>query len=112
MGFRSKALALLLVVLTLVGTNNVWHAPDDDHDGALIAHDHSAHHARFRGPAAAAAPAQHCAFCHWLTALRIASPARVTVALALTCVEPLPPDAAPCARTVDLLLVAPRPPPA
>src|SRR5438105_6796918 len=102
-----KLLALLLVALTLVGTNSAWHAQDDDHDGVVFAHDHSAHHARFRGSAPSTAPAQHCALCHWLMALRVASPARVTVALAPASVEPLPPAAAPRTGTVALLLVAP-----
>lgn len=71
---RSKALALLFILLTLVGTNNTWHAPDDNDDVPMsLWHDHGAHSARFAAPAPVAAPV-HCAICHWLAAFRAAAP--------------------------------------
>src|SRR5437870_5399616 len=80
---RSRPLALLLVLLMLAGTNSAWHAPDDDDDALPVRHDHSAHRMRSHTPTSTTPPT-HCALCHWLTALRIASPARVTIAFALT----------------------------
>lgn len=65
---RSKVLAYLFIVLTLLGPTGSWHAFEKDPDFAgPVAHDHSQHHARFRGAAPSTAP-EHCAFCHWLRA--------------------------------------------
>jgi hypothetical protein len=68
---RSRMVAIVLAVLTFLGTSGSWHADADDPDCAidLIAHSHSAHHARLGTPAGPVSPV-HCAICHWLQAFR------------------------------------------
>lgn len=68
---RSRPLAVVLIVLTMLGTTATWHAPDDpDCYPGFMLHDHAAHHARLAAPVAATAP-EHCAICHWLQTFRI-----------------------------------------
>ena len=109
---RSKSLALLFILFTLVGTTSAWHAPDDDNDGAVVSwrHDHQAHDARFRGPRSPG-PA-HCAICHWLASFRTASAQHVSIppALASVALAVVAPARRP--RTTDILLQrSPRAPP-
>jgi len=67
---RSRALALLLALLTAAGTSGSWHVGGDDPDCEFLsAHDHRAHHESFRAADHAIPPA-HCAICHWLQAFR------------------------------------------
>lgn len=68
---RSRPLAVILIVLTMLGTTATWHTPDDpDCFSGIVLHDHSAHHARFGAPAPSDGP-EHCAICHWLQSFRI-----------------------------------------
>jgi hypothetical protein len=91
---RSRALALLLVVLTTAGTSGSWHLATDDPDCDLTsAHDHRAHNESFNTSKDATAPA-HCAICHWLQAFRSGEVDRAGV--------PLAADVA----TTDLLLLS------
>ena len=67
---RSRALALLLALLTVVGTSGSWHVASDDPDcDTVAAHDHRAHHESIAAESHANPPA-HCAICHWLQAFR------------------------------------------
>jgi hypothetical protein len=71
-GFRSKPLVVLSMVLVLAGALGGWHAPDDNDDFAP-AHHHADHNARFATPIAPTSP-EHCVFCHWLRALGNGAP--------------------------------------
>ena len=72
--FRSKLVAVLLVLLTFSGAAGSWHEPDDhDGDSGFLLHDHSAHHERLGTPTPAATPS-HCALCHWLRAFGTGAP--------------------------------------
>jgi hypothetical protein len=74
LGFRSKPLAALSIVLVLAGSLGGWHAPDDrDEHAARAMHQHADHNARFATPTQPTAP-EHCVFCHWLRALGNGAP--------------------------------------
>lgn len=74
LGFRSKPLAALSIVLVLASALGGWHAPDDRDDYAAPAvHHHSDHDARFSTQTEPTAP-EHCAFCHWLRAMGNGAP--------------------------------------
>jgi hypothetical protein len=72
---RSRLVAGILVLLTVLGSTGVWHtAGDDDVDFVTATgHDHSAHRERLSGATPAEMPA-HCAICHWLHGFRTDSP--------------------------------------
>jgi hypothetical protein len=77
---RSRLLAWVLVVLTVLGSSGSWHVDTDDPDfAASVPHDHSHHHERFDRPSTTSAP-EHCAICHWLQAFRSDSAAQTRVA--------------------------------
>jgi hypothetical protein len=68
---RSRVVACVLVLFTLMGTTGAWHVEGDDPDCAAVAlHDHSAHHERLSAARPTQAPS-HCAICHWLQGFRI-----------------------------------------
>jgi hypothetical protein len=72
-GFRSKPLAALSIVLVLAGALGGWHAPDDNDEYAVpVVHQHADHDARFAAPQPTAP--EHCLFCHWLRALGTGAP--------------------------------------
>lgn len=74
LGFRSKPLVALSIVLVLTGALSGWHAPDDsDGYAALAAHQHTDHDARFTTQTQPTAP-EHCVFCHWLRTLGNGAP--------------------------------------
>ena len=74
LGFRSKPLIALSIVLVLAGALGGWHAPDDNDDYAsAVAHQHADHDARFGTATQPTAP-EHCAFCHWVRALGNGAP--------------------------------------
>ena len=74
LGFRSKPLIALSIVLVLAGALGGWHAPDDTDDfAAPAAHHHADHNARFAAPTQPITP-EHCVFCHWLRALGNGAP--------------------------------------
>lgn len=82
LGFRSKPLAALSIVLVLASAMGGWHAPDDSDDYAAPAvHKHADHNARFAAPLETAAP-DHCVFCHWLRALGNGAPVATQVVAA------------------------------
>lgn len=63
---RSRLVACVLTVFTVMGTTGAWHAAGDDPDCAPQAvHDHTAHHERLAKATPVQAPT-HCAICHWL----------------------------------------------
>lgn len=72
---RSRLVAGILVLFTVVGSTGIWHtAGDDDVDFVTAAgHDHSEHRERLSGATPAGMPA-HCAICHWLHGFRTDSP--------------------------------------
>jgi hypothetical protein len=73
LGFRSKPLVALSIVLVLTGSLGSWHAPDDsDQYAPLAAHQHADHDARFAAPTQP--EPEHCVFCHWLRALGSGAP--------------------------------------
>lgn len=75
MGFRSKPLVALSIVLVLAGSLGAWHAPDDrDEHAALAVHQHTDHDARFTSQTQPTAP-EHCVFCHWFRGLGNGAPA-------------------------------------
>jgi hypothetical protein len=110
---RSRPLAVILIVLTFLGTSGSWHLDRDDPDflGPVVGHNHAAHHAAFRAPAVREV-ASHCAICHWLQMFRASSvrharvqlPASAQRARAITAVPPL--------RAADLVDLPSRAPPA
>jgi len=109
---RSRALALLLAVLTMLGTSGSWHAATDDPDCApLSAHDHRAHHESI-GAANQATPPAHCAICHWLQAFRSGDVghSRVPLAVDVASADPLLSSAA--IRSIDRIALPSRAPPA
>jgi len=70
---RSRVVACVLVLFTVMGTTGAWHVGDDDPDcAAATAHDHSAHHERLNAASRSLAPS-HCAICHWLHGFRVDS---------------------------------------
>ena len=74
LGFRSKPLVALSVVLVLAGSLGTWHAPDDADDyAALAVHQHTDHDARFATETPPTAP-EHCVFCHWFRGLGNGAP--------------------------------------
>ena len=75
LGFRSKPLIALSIVLVLAGALGGWHAPDDNDDYAatVVHHQHADHDARFGTATQPSAP-EHCAFCHWVRALGNGAP--------------------------------------
>ena len=85
MGFRSKPLVALSIVLVLASALGGWHAPDDNDDyPAPAVHQHADHDARFGSATSPTAP-EHCAFCHWLRAFGNGAP----VATPLIAAEPV-----------------------
>lgn len=80
LGFRSKPLIALSIVLVLTGALGGWHAPDDTDDdyASTVVHHHADHDARFGTPSQATTP-EHCVFCHWLRALGNGAPVATTV---------------------------------
>jgi hypothetical protein len=67
---RSRLLAWVLVVLTVLGSSGSWHVDTDDPDFAsALPHDHTHHDARIDHRVPPNAPT-HCAICHWLQAFR------------------------------------------
>lgn len=66
---RSRFVACLLIVFTVLGTSGTWHVADDRDFDTPTHHDHSAHHARFNAATPADGPT-HCAICHWLQGFR------------------------------------------
>jgi hypothetical protein len=79
-GFRSKPLVVLSILLVLAGAMGGWHAPDDrDDNSAVSQHHHTNHNERFSTASDPIAP-EHCAFCHWLRTLGNGAPVSVQVA--------------------------------
>ena len=109
MRFRSKLVAVLLVLLTFSGAAGSWHATDD-HDGEVLLHDHSAHHERLGAPTAASTPS-HCALCHWLRTFGTSAP-RDAQAAAMDAPRLVRPAAATDhVASSDRLALPPRAPP-
>jgi hypothetical protein len=107
--FRSKLVAVLLVLLTFSGAAGSWHATDD-HDGEVLLHDHSAHHERLGAPTAASTPS-HCALCHWLRTFGTSAP-RDAQAAAMDAPRLVrPAAAADHVASNDRLALPPRAPP-
>ena len=74
LGYRSKPLVALSIVLVLTGSLGTWHAPDDsDAYGPLAGHQHTDHNARFATETQPTAP-EHCVFCHWFRGLGNGAP--------------------------------------
>jgi hypothetical protein len=57
---------MVIAAMVALGTLDWWHA--DDEDGAVVLHDHSAHHRVFGATRATRVP-EHCVLCHWLRTL-------------------------------------------
>src|SRR6188768_1687227 len=86
---RSRVVACVLVLFSIMGTTGAWHAAGDDPDCAgPVAHDHSAHHERISRPTQAQPPS-HCAICHWLQSFRTDSVPGTAAATADTASGPL-----------------------
>jgi hypothetical protein len=108
---RCKALTLLLIALTFLGTSGSWHISADDPDAPLlVAHDHSAHHARFTDAGSHEAPS-HCAICHWLQSFRSDSVRAGGIRFAAEQVGRAGAVDLEAASTADLLSLPPRAPP-
>jgi len=71
-GLRSRVVACVLVLFSLMGTTGAWHADDDPDCAGITAHDHSAHHERWNRSTRTQPPV-HCAICHWLQGFRTGS---------------------------------------
>jgi hypothetical protein len=78
----SKPLALLLALLSFVGTSGSWHAGDDvDFQQRIVAHDHETHRYQFQATPDHAR-SDHCAVCHWLQSFRNSSVSHARVPFA------------------------------
>jgi len=109
---RSRFLALVLAVLTAVGTTGSWHVEGDDPDcAAPVAHDHAAHHERIDRQTATTAPS-HCAICHWLQGFRAPAVRQARVYLAAGESTSLTHSLADAIRSVDRVAQPSRAPPA
>ena len=111
MGFRSKPLVALSIVLVLTSALGGWHAPEDrdDHAAAAI-HHHADHDARFTSPTQPTAP-EHCAFCHWLRAFGNGAPAATQIFAAQATRLVRITGVADRIRTADRLALPSRAPP-
>ena len=108
---RSRLLAWVLVVLTVLGSSGSWHVDTDDPDFATtVPHDHSRHDAQFDRRAPSPAPT-HCAICHWLQAFRIDGAGQARVPFERDGSAPAFRPVAPALRTAALFDVPSRAPP-
>jgi len=109
---RSRVLALLLMVLTVLGTSGSWHLETDDPDcAAPVAHDH-ANHSEHLGRAGNATAPTHCAICHWLQAFRSDAVRQARVHLASDQPRTVPRSSADPVRSRDRIQLPSRAPPA
>jgi hypothetical protein len=108
---RSRPLAIVLIVLTTLGSFGSWHAPDDpDCDVAIVLHDHAAHHPRLATPVAAG-DSEHCALCHWLQTFRIDSVRHVRVPFTPDTYARFTASLHPSPASAAIIGIAPRAPP-